>query len=139
MPPLYKEGLYWLILLAVTTFVYAILAFLIGPVLASGAFFLFGIAGFLPLVYRKKGKTVLLDERDTLIAHRALIAGYSIFWLVFTLGVMGLWTYFYSRGQEMISVHVLPNIVCGGTIVFATFRAVAILVQYHWQDADKGE
>jgi hypothetical protein len=139
MPPLYKEGLYWLILLAVTIFVYVVLAFLIGPLPASGAFGLLGIAGFQPLLYRKRGQTVLWDERDTQIAHNALIAGYSVFWLFFTLGVMGIWSVFYFRGQEMISVHVLPNIVWGGFIVFVTTRAVAIMVQYHLQNAAKGE
>jgi hypothetical protein len=82
MTPLYKEGLYWLILLVVTTLVYMVLAFLIGPMPASAAFGLLGLGGFLVLLYRKQGKEVLLDERDTQIAQRALIAGYSIFWLV---------------------------------------------------------
>ena len=36
MPPLYKEGLYWLILLAVTALAYAILAVFIGPIPRRG-------------------------------------------------------------------------------------------------------
>jgi hypothetical protein len=39
----------------------------------------------------------------------------------------------------MISVQVLPNIVCGGFIVFLTARAVAIVVQYRLQDAGREE
>lgn len=139
MPPLYKEGFYWLILLAVTTAVYVALMLFIGPIRAQAAFFLFGLSGFLPLVYRKRGQAVVLDERDTQIAHCALIAGYSVFWLAFTLGITGLWAVLYHGGHSTISIHVLPDIVGGGAIVFWTARAVAIVVQYRLQDAAKGE
>jgi uncharacterized membrane protein len=139
MTPLYKEGLFWLILLAVAAVAYVVLAMFIGPVRAMAASGLFGIAGLQPLLYRKRGQAVVWDERDTQIVYRATLAGYSVFWLVFTLGVMGLWFSFFSRGEEMVSVHVLPNIVLGGFIVFMTARAVAILVQYRLQDAYKGK
>ncbi len=118
MTPLYKEGLFWLILLAVTALAYAILAIFIGPVRGMGAFGLLGLGGLMPLVYRKRGQAVVLDERDQEIAERALIAGYSIFWLAFTLGVTGLWAVLFHGGHSMVSVHVLPNIVGGGAILF---------------------
>jgi hypothetical protein len=139
MPPLQKEAIYWLILLTVTALAYAVTAIFVGPIAASGTCGLLGLGGFLPLVYRKRPEAVVLDERDQQIAHRALIGGYSIFWLVFTLGVTGLWGVFFSRGQEMISVQVLPLIVWGGTILFFTARAVLIVVMYRLQDAGKGE
>ena len=56
MTPLYKEGLYSLILLAVTAVAYAVLVMFIGPVRACGAFGLLGLGGFLPLLYRKRGR-----------------------------------------------------------------------------------
>jgi hypothetical protein len=133
MSPLYKEGLYWLILLAVVTVAYAVVAIFVGTTLAMGTCFLFFLGFFMPLVYRKQ----TLDERDQKIAHNALIAGYSIFWLAFTLGVVGLWGVLFSRGQETVSIHVLTTIVGGGGLVFFTTRAVAIVVQYHWQNADE--
>jgi uncharacterized membrane protein len=139
MSPLYKEAIYWLLLLAVTTAVYAALVPFIGPIAAQGAFGLLGLGGLQPLLYRKRGQTVVCDERDIQIAHRALIAGYSVFWLAFTLGITGLWAALYQGGHSMVSIHVLPNIVCGGLIVFMTARAVAIIVQYRLQDAAKGE
>jgi hypothetical protein len=139
MTPLYKEGLFWLILLAVTALAYMILALFIGPIRAFGACGLLGLGGLLPLVYRKQGQTVVLDERDQQIAIGALIAGYSIFWLAFTLGTMGLWTALCYEGQATVSVDLLPQIVGGGGILFFTARAVAILVQYRLQDADKGK
>jgi hypothetical protein len=157
MPSLYKEGVFWLVLLAVTIIIYVALAVFIGPLTATAAFGLLGIAGLQPLLYwrrRTKGdspifadtkigtvpsQAVLWDERDTKIAHTALIAGYSIFWLAFTLGIMGIWGSYYLRGCETISVHVLPGIVFGGTLVFFTTRAITIVVQYRLQNADRGE
>ena len=139
MPPLYKEGLYWLILLAATTLVYAILAIFIGPIPAAGAFGLLGVSGLQPLLYLKRRQAVVWDERDTQIAYRALIAGYSVFWLAFTLGTMSLWTAVYYGGHSTISVHVLPNLIWGGFVVFMTARAVAIVVQYRLHDRDKGK
>ena len=140
MSPLYKEGLYWLILLAATIVVYLILVPFLGPTAASGSFGLLGIAGLQPLLYRKRRQVVLWDERDTQIAHRALIAGYSIFWLAFTLGTMSVWfVVFLWDGHSTISVQVLPNIVLGGAIVFWTARAVAIVIQYRLQNAAKEE
>jgi hypothetical protein len=140
MPPLYKEGVYWLVLLAATAAVYVVLAAFVGPVAAQGAFGLLGLAGLQPLLYRKQRKTVVWDERDTLINYRAVIAGYSVFWLVFTLAPMGVWAavYFYE-GASTVSVHVLPSLVMAGAIVVITVRAIAIVVQYRRQNAGMGE
>ena len=139
MTPLHKEALCWLILLAATAALYGVLALFIGPVAACGAFGLFGLAGLLPLVYRKRGQTVVMDERDTQIALRALAAGYSVFWLLFVLVTMGIWSVFYYQGYSTVSVQVLPNLVFGGMIVFMTARALGIIISYRLQDAGKGE
>jgi hypothetical protein len=140
MPPLYKEGLYWLILLALTAVAYLVLMIFLGPIRAQAAFGLFGLAGLQPLLYRKRRKTAVWDERDTLINYRAVLAGYSVFWLVFTLAPMSVWAAVYCYGgHSMISVHVLPGLVMGGFIVVMTTRAVAIVFQYHLQNAGKGE
>ncbi len=140
MPPLFKEGVYWLVLLAVTATAYLILAVFIGPISAQGAFGLLGLAGFQPLLYRKRRQEVVWDERDTLINYRAVIAGYSVFWLVFTLAPMSIWAAAYCYGgHSLISVHILPRLVMGGFIVVMTTRAVAIVVQYRLQNASKGE
>jgi hypothetical protein len=140
MPPLYKEGLYWLILLAITAAAYGVLAIFLGPIRACGAFGLFGLAGFQPLLYRKRGKTVVWDERDTRIFFYANNVGFGTVWLVFTSLLMGVWFAVYSYGgHSTISVHVLPNLLMIGFIVAMTARAVAIVVLYHNQDADKGK
>jgi hypothetical protein len=140
MPPLYKEGLYWLALLALAAVAYLVLMIFVGPIPATGAFGLFGLFGLQPLLYRRRGKTVVWDERDTLINHRATIAGYSVFWLVFTLVPMSIWASRYCcGGHSMISIQVLPNLVMGGAFVFMTTRAIAIVIQYRLQNAGKGE
>jgi len=139
MSPLYKEGLYWLILLTITAAVYVVLMIFIGPIRAMGAFGLFGLAGLLPLLYRKKSKKVVWDERDTLINSRANLVGYSVSWLVFTLAPMSVWAVYFYGGHAMISVHVLPKFVIGGFIAVMTARAVAIVIQYRLKYADKGE
>jgi hypothetical protein len=140
MQPLYKEGLYWLVLLAVTATAYLVLMIFLGPIPALGVFGLFGLAGLQPLLYRKRPQGVVWDERDTLINYHAMIAGYSVFWLVFTAATMGIWAAVYCYGgHSTISVHVLPLLLMGGLFVLMTTRAVAIVVQYRLQNAGKGE
>jgi hypothetical protein len=139
MPPLYKEGLYWLILLALTAAVYGVLAIFLGPTAACGAFGLLGLAGLQPLLYRKRGKTVVWDERDTRIHYYANNVAFGTVWLVFTSLLMGVWITVYGYGgHSTISVHILPNLLMIGSIVVWTARAVAIVVQYRLQDAGKG-
>jgi hypothetical protein len=67
MPPLYKEGFCWVLLLAVTMAVYVALIPFIGPRATMGAFGLLGLAGLQPLLYCKGRRKVVWDERDTLI------------------------------------------------------------------------
>lgn len=140
MPPLYKEGVYWLVLLAVTAAAYVVLATVSGPVRAFAACGLFGLAGLQPLLYRKRGQKIVWDERDTLINQRAVIVAYSVFWLVFTFVPMGTWalTFYYAK-QSQISVHLLPAFVMLGFVVMVTARAIAIVVQYRRQNAGKEE
>jgi hypothetical protein len=137
MPPLYKEGLCWLVLLAVTTACYFALCPLLGAQAATGAFGLLGVGGFFPLLYRKRRQAIALDERDRQIASRAQLAGYSVFWPIFVLGTMAIWEIARYNGQSTISIEVLPGIVFGGFLVFITARALAIVIQYHRQNAAK--
>ena len=140
MPPLYKEGLYWLVLLARHG------GSLRGPddlrradagdgsVRAVRP----GRPSAAPVSQAAQG--VAWDERDTLINYRAVIASYSVFWLFFTAATMGTWAAVYCYGaHSTISVHVLPNLMMGGLLVLMTTRAVAIVVQYGLLDTGKGE
>ena len=139
MPPLYKEAFYWLVLLALATTAYLIVMIFLGPIRAMGAFGLLGFAGLTPLLYLKRRQKVVWDERDGAINYRAVLVGYSVVWLVFNLVPMGIWAArFCYQGLSTISVHVLPAIVMGCSIVVWTTRAIAIVVQYRWQNAGKG-
>jgi len=76
---------------------------------------------------------VLVDERDQLVNLRAVLAGYSVFWICFVAACMITWGVFrYGKYQETVSVDVLPMLVGGGMIVLFVSRSVAILVQYGW-------
>lgn len=134
MSPMYKEGVYWLVLLAITIAVYAILTIFLGPLRATGAFGLLGLAGFQPLLYRKRRQAVVCDERDTQVAQRALMVGHACFWLTFTLGIMGLWAVLSYTGHTKVSIDLLPFLVFCGVIVFTTARALAVIVQYRLQE-----
>ncbi len=140
MSPLYKEAVCWLLLLAVTAAAYGVLTIFLGPIAAFGAFGLLGLAGLQPLLYRKRGKMVVWDERDTRIHYYANNVGFGATWLVFTSLLMGVWfTVYCYGGHSTISVHILPSLLMIGFIVVMTARAVAIVVQYRLQNAGKGE
>jgi len=141
MPPLYKEAVLWLVLLLVTAAIYVAVAAFLGPLPATGTFGLLGLFGFLHLLpYRKKGKEVIWDERDTRIFDYANKVAFGTVWLSFTFLLVGVWTVVYGyEGHSTVSIHFLPNILMIGLIVVMTARAVAIVVQYRLQETDKGE
>ena len=128
MTPLYKEALYWLILSAATVLAYVMLAMFIGTGGACGAFGLLGLAGFLPLVYRKRGKAVILDERDTLDRPPCCwpatpSSGYSSRWVSPAFGPRS-----FSAERQPFRFTSFPILFTCGLVVFMTARAVAILV-----------
>ena len=53
---------------------------------------------------------MILDERDTQIAYRAALAGYSIFWLFFTLGIVGLWAASSSKERQPFRFRFCPTL-----------------------------
>ncbi len=58
----------------------------------------FGLAGIQPLLHRKHGRAVAWDNtRDTLIVYRDVLAGFSVIWLVFALGLRP------SRPQQVLA------------------------------------
>jgi hypothetical protein len=72
-----------------------------------------------------------VDERDQFVGLRAVLAGYSIFWVCFVAACMTTWGVLrYCKYQDTVSVDVLPLLVGGGMIVFMVSQSVAILIQY---------
>lgn len=98
---------------------------------AFGGFGFMGIIGLMglsPLLYKKERDKVSLDERDQLINYRAVLAAYSVFWLVFTAACMIPWWIIGPSGS--ISVNVLPIMLFGIGITLMLVHSVVILIQY---------
>ncbi len=98
---------------------------------ALGGFGFMGITGLMglsPFLYKKERDKVSFDERDELINYRAVLAAYSVFWLVFTAACMIPWSIIGPSGS--ISVNVLPIMLFGIGITLALVHSLVILVQY---------
>ena len=100
---------------------------------ALGGFGFMGITGLMglsPILFKKERGKVSFDERDQLINLRAVLAAYSVFWLVFTAACMIPWSIIGPSGS--ISVNVLPIMLFGIGITLALVHSLVILVQYGW-------
>jgi hypothetical protein len=143
LAPLQKFAWYNLTVFAIAVAAYAIAV----PVLAAhfhrtlaaaalpslGMFGLCGLWGFAQFICDRRK----LDERESLINQRAIMAGVALFWLVFVFSCMGVWgVCFYIRHQAMVPVALLPALVWGGFIAYTVTQSVAILVQYKRSAAD---
>ncbi len=143
LSPLQKMAWFNLIIFAVALALYALgvplLAWLCHQSLATAALpslGVFGICGLWGLgnrffYDRRKRAKISLDERETLINHRANTIGMFMFWEVLVVLCMGAWTTLrYVYDQATIPVDVLPALIFLGMIVFTLTQSVAILVQY---------
>ena len=119
----------WLIVIVfvVSVVLFAVLAPFIGARAAIGAFGFFGVGGLAGFI----GRGEKPDERDISILRKATMLGFAASYLIFVLGLMGVWfAVFMFHGRSQVSVHVLPAIVGLGGITHYLVRAVAILVGY---------
>ncbi|TWU30161.1 DUF2178 domain-containing protein [Bythopirellula polymerisocia] len=73
---------------------------------ATGAFGLLGILGFSVIFLRRRGQTVIVDERDRDIAQRATMLGLHGAWmtLMMTLVILVLWNSYNDRDAVSISL-----------------------------------
>ena len=103
---------------------------LLGARAAMGAFGLLGLLGLAPMFVWPRGRSaaVVADERDQAIQARAVVFGYSIFWLVFVAGTMGTWTLYHEHGT--VPADLLPLFPLVGWLVLTTAQAAATLYQY---------
>jgi hypothetical protein len=97
-----------------------------------GMFGLCGLWGFGGLICNLRK----LDERETLINQRAIMAGVVLFWQVWVLSCMGVWAVLTYRHQDVVPVTLLPILVFAGWIVYTVTQAIATLVQYRRSAAD---
>ncbi len=130
-----KIAWYNVIVIAVTLFlsgtVVGVLAMKVGMPGALGGLGCLGTLGLLglsPFLFRRGCDKVDFDERDTLVNYKANLAAYSAFWLVFTAACMIPW--FIIGPSGLISVNVLPLMLCGIGVTLTLIHSLAILVQY---------
>jgi len=80
-----------------------------------------------------------LDERDTLIQRRAIIHGFSVFWLILVFSVMIVWVFlrFISSdgtgaGQMLVTIDVdmFPLMLFPGFIIVMLARSLSTIIQY---------
>ena len=105
---------------------------------ALGGFGFIGICGLMglsPLLYKKEGGKVSLDERDLMIMRNASLGAYSIFWFLFVLAAMI--PFFVLGPKGMVSVKYLAAMVFGGMIIVVLVQSVITLGAYGWRE--KGE
>ncbi len=87
---------------------------------------------------RKKGQDkVRIDERDSCISRRALVAAFSstagLFMVACVIGP------FIARPTTSISVLLLPRVLYSLFVVFILAYSVAVLIQYGWGGKDGKE
>lgn len=112
---------------AVCVVLFAALAPFVGVHAATAAFGFFGVNGFAVFIGRREKP----DERDISILRKATIAGFAASYMIFVLGLMGVWfAAFMFHGRSQVSVHVLPAIVLSGWMTCYLVRAIAVLVGY---------
>lgn len=120
----------WLMLIsfAVCAVLFAVLVPFVGAKAAPAVFGLWGLNGFDVFMWRRGEKC---DERDRSILRHASMFGFAASYLVFVLGLMGVWSVaFLFHGRSQVSVHVLPGIVFLGGFTCFLARAVGVLVGY---------
>lgn len=120
--------------LSVVGFGVAHLAFGLPVARACGAFGfvgLFGFTGLSPLLFRREADQVAADERDFVIRRKAMLAAYTVFWLLFVAGAMVPWCIVGPNG--VITVNYLPWMVFAGMYVVTCVQSVVILGEYGWR------
>jgi len=133
-----EQKIAWLVvgMFLITIVAFVVLMLTVGR-FAWGAFGLFGLVGFGPLIFRKKPKddVVATDERVRMIAHKATLGGAMMSYGIFILTCMTTWSIYHAQGQKIISIHVLPLIVFAGGISFYISRSIALLILYDRESA----
>ena len=95
---------------------------------AHGGFGFLGLLGFGPIFFRRKKGQVVVDERDTLIQRRSVIAAYAAAWLAF-IGGACLCPVFYGL-DGAVPVKVVMAFPWYVVVLLFSIMSVASLIQY---------
>ncbi len=95
-----------------------------------------------PLLFRKKpiaGK-VTSDERDQMIAERALLFAGVASYVAFILACIIPWIVLYARrAEKLIHVDTLPTVIMAGAFAFFAAKSITTLVLYGRERSDGQE
>jgi len=130
-----EQKMAWLIIaaftLAVAVFVVSVL--IVGfsrP--ATGSFGLFGLAGFGPIIFRKRphGDIVEADERDRIILGKSTLAGAMFAYMAVGICCMVPFYVYLYQGKKSIPVVVLPLVFIAALMILFLVRSITLLVLY---------
>jgi hypothetical protein len=133
-----KEAWFTIVTFGVTAMIYLLLTLIIGPKAACAAFGLLGVLGLSPMLFRGKPGQVTADERDILISRKASVAAGMSSYLVFVLGCMSFWYWYFYHDRTMIDISVLPCLVLAGAFILYLVRSIVVIVLYR-KEASYGE
>ena len=132
MVPEQKRSIFLVVVFSLSILLFLALIPLIGIKAAWAGFGLTGLGGLAPVLFRNKRRAgeVEWDERDVMIGRKAALIAVILSYMTFVAACMVLWFVHMWQGNHVISIHVLPLIVCAGGFVLFVGRAVAILILY---------
>ena len=109
---------------------YTVLLAFVGPQRAQVAIVFMAIGALAPLFYRRPAgsSAVVTDERDRLIAMRALAIAWAVMWLFFVSFCMITWRLHAAAGT--VRVDVLPLMVTIGWVIVTLARSLSVVVLY---------
>jgi hypothetical protein len=123
------------LVLSVTTFSIGFFILDVPARKASAGFAFMGIMGLIgltPFLFKKDKDKVKTDERDLQITRKAMLAAYSIFWLLFVAAAMVPWFIIGPDGE--ITVNYLPWMVFGGMCIVMLLQSIVTLNEYGWRE-----
>ncbi len=86
-----------------------------------------------PLLFRKKRSPteIVTDERDKMIAEKAVLFAGAASYVTFILACIIPWVVLYARrAGKLIHVDTLPSIILAGAFAFFAAKSVTTLVMY---------
>lgn len=133
-----KIAWFAIVVFLLTLITFVVLLYFVRPIVAVAGFAVFGLSGLAPLLFRKKTHPaeVDIDERDKAIGKTAALAAAMMSYGAFILTCMLTWEVCRHQDKEVVSIHVLPIIVCIGGMVFFLSWAIGILVLYGREPRD---
>ena len=92
-----------------------------------------------PLLFRKKRrpKEIVTDERDKMIAERAVLFAGAASYVTFILACIIPWIVLYARrAEKLIHVDTLGTVIMAGAFAFFAAKSITTLVLYGRERSD---